>query len=98
MPNSPPALLASMPPSVIGASSATIDVDANDDFVISSCNQLFINMIGLSKKVSFPVAINSVFSDIDAGEFLYYLDLANQNMSSLEFELSFINNQRSSGG
>ena len=34
-----------VPTNMVGASFATIDVDEFDDFIISSCNQLFFDMV-----------------------------------------------------
>ena len=91
MSRSPP-LLVPTSTDIIGASFATIEIDNNDEFVISSCNKLFIDMIGRQQLFTFPVSINQAFSDIDADEFLYYLHMSNQNKCALEFELSLINN------
>ncbi|NRA84469.1 MAG: hypothetical protein HRU22_12085 [Gammaproteobacteria bacterium] len=91
MSRSPP-LLVPTSTDIIGASFATIEIDNNDEFVISSCNKLFIDMIGRQQLFTFPVSINQAFSDIGADEFLYYLHMSNHNKCALEFEISFINN------
>ncbi|NRA72456.1 MAG: diguanylate cyclase [Gammaproteobacteria bacterium] len=80
-----------VPTNMVGASFATIDVDEFDDFIISSCNQLFFDMVDCNSPPSCPMQLNQVLTEIDSGEFLYYLHMAYQNRCAIDFELSFVN-------
>ena len=79
--------------SIVGATFAVIEVEQYNNFVISSCNQLFFEMIGAVADSSLPLSIREVLDDVDSTELSYYLSLASQKKTAVEFEFSLSNHQ-----